>query len=46
VDELHAAGLVVMAPHTNDPAEAREFAAIGIDILATDDPPVLLGLQT
>ena len=41
VDELHAAGLLVMAPHTNDRAEARAFAAAGIDVLATDDPEVL-----
>ena len=41
VDELHAAGLLVMAPHTNDPAEAERFAAAGIDVLATDDPAVL-----
>lgn len=42
VGALHDAGLLVMAPHTNDPAEAREFAAIGIDVLATDDPRVLV----
>src|SRR5256712_3588478 len=41
VDALHAAGLLVMAPHTNDPAEARAFAQRGIDVLATDDPQVL-----
>jgi len=41
VDELHAGGLLVMAPHTNDPAEAQRFAAAGIDVLATDDPAVL-----
>jgi glycerophosphoryl diester phosphodiesterase len=45
VDELHAAGLLVMAPHTNDRAEARAFAAAGIDVLATDDPAVLTGLR-
>jgi glycerophosphoryl diester phosphodiesterase len=42
VDGLHDAGLLVMAPHTNDPAEAGAFAKIGIDVLATDDPRVLL----
>jgi glycerophosphoryl diester phosphodiesterase len=42
VEALHAAGLTVMAPHTNDPAEAKAFAAIGIDVLATDDPAVLV----
>jgi hypothetical protein len=31
-----------MAPHTNDPQEARAFAALGIDVLATDDPRVLV----
>jgi len=41
---LHAAGLIVMAPHTNDPAEARAFAAAGIDVLASDDPAVLAGI--
>jgi glycerophosphoryl diester phosphodiesterase len=45
VDALHAAGLLVMAPHTNDRAEARAFAAAGIDVLATDDPAVLTGLR-
>lgn len=44
VDALHAAGLVVMAPHTNDRAEALAFAAIGIDVLASDDPAVLAGI--
>jgi glycerophosphoryl diester phosphodiesterase len=42
VDVLHGAGLLVMAPHTNDPQEARAFAALGIDVLATDDPRVLV----
>jgi glycerophosphoryl diester phosphodiesterase len=42
VDGLHAAGLAIMAPHTNDPEEARAFASLGIDVLATDDPAVLL----
>jgi glycerophosphoryl diester phosphodiesterase len=42
VDALHEAGLLVMAPHTNDPAEARAFADLGIDVLATDDPRVLV----
>jgi glycerophosphoryl diester phosphodiesterase len=41
VGALHGAGLLVMAPHTNDPGEARAFAGIGIDVLATDDPRVL-----
>lgn len=45
VEELHAAGLLVMAPHTNDPAEAGLFVAAGIDVLATDDPAVLAGIH-
>lgn len=45
VTELHAAGLLVMAPHTNDPAEAALFAAAGIDVLATDDPRALAGIR-
>lgn len=44
VDGLHGAGLLIMAPHTNDAAEAREFARLGIDVLATDDPAVLSGI--
>jgi glycerophosphoryl diester phosphodiesterase len=43
VDGLHGAGLLVMAPHTNDVTEAKAFAALGIDVLATDDPAVLVG---
>ena len=46
VSELHAAGLLVMAPHTNDPAEAALFAAAGIDVLATDDPLVLARIRS
>jgi glycerophosphoryl diester phosphodiesterase len=42
VDALHRAGLFVMAPHTNDPKEARAFTELGIDVLATDDPHVLV----
>jgi glycerophosphoryl diester phosphodiesterase len=41
---LHTAGLIVMSPHTNDPAEARAFAAAGVDVIASDDPSVLAGL--
>jgi glycerophosphoryl diester phosphodiesterase len=43
---LHAAGLRVMAPHTNDPTEARAFVNVGIDVVASDDPRVLLPLRT
>jgi glycerophosphoryl diester phosphodiesterase len=42
---LHAAGLLVMAPHTNDPTEAKAFAGAGIDVLATDDPAVFARLN-
>jgi glycerophosphoryl diester phosphodiesterase len=42
VAALHEAGLLVMAPHTNDSDEARAFADLGIDVLATDDPRVLV----
>jgi glycerophosphoryl diester phosphodiesterase len=42
VGALHGEGLMVMAPHTNDPQEARAFADLGIDVLATDDPRVLV----
>lgn len=45
VAALHDAGLLVMAPHTNDPVEARAFAEAGIDVLATDDPAVLTSLR-
>lgn len=41
VDALHAAKLLVMAPHTNDAAEARAFAQLGVDVIASDDPRVL-----
>jgi glycerophosphoryl diester phosphodiesterase len=42
VEALHSAGLLVMAPHTNDRKEARAFAELGIDVVATDDPRVLV----
>jgi glycerophosphoryl diester phosphodiesterase len=45
VQALHAAGLLVMAPHTNDRTEAKAFADAGIDVLATDDPHVLARLS-
>ena len=44
VDALHEAGLLVMTPHTNDPAEARIFANIGVDVIASDDPRIPVGL--
>jgi glycerophosphoryl diester phosphodiesterase len=45
VDAFHAAGLLVMTPHTNDAEEAREFARIGVDVIASDDPRILVGLH-
>jgi glycerophosphoryl diester phosphodiesterase len=41
IDALHAAGLVVMTPHTNDASEAAYFAEIGVDVIASDDPRIL-----
>jgi hypothetical protein len=41
--ELTQAGLLVMTPHTNDAAEAGYFAAIGVDVIASDDPRIVLG---
>lgn len=45
VDAFHQAGLLVMTPHTNDPAEAPRFAAIGVDVIASDDPRILAPLR-
>jgi glycerophosphoryl diester phosphodiesterase len=45
VDGFHRAGLRVMTPHTNDPSEARSFAALGVDVIASDDPRVLRQLD-
>jgi glycerophosphoryl diester phosphodiesterase len=45
VDAIHAAGLQVMTPHTNEPEEARQFRKIGVDVIASDDPNVLLPLR-
>jgi glycerophosphoryl diester phosphodiesterase len=45
IDFLHAQELLVMTPHTNDPAEARYFAEIGVDVIASDDPRILLPLR-
>lgn len=44
VDQLHAAGLQVMTPHTNDPAEAERFVRLGVDLVASDDPRILAAL--
>jgi glycerophosphoryl diester phosphodiesterase len=45
VDTLHAAGLHVMTPHTNDAVEAQQFKALGVDVIASDDPRVLAGVS-
>jgi len=41
VDAVHQAGLQIMTPHTNDADEARYFAEIGVDVIASDDPRIL-----
>jgi glycerophosphoryl diester phosphodiesterase len=45
IRRLHAAGLQVMTPHTNDPAEAECFYEAGADLVASDDPRLLLTLM-
>jgi glycerophosphoryl diester phosphodiesterase len=45
VDAFHQAGLLVMTPHTNDANEARQFVNIGVDVIASDDPRILIGLR-
>lgn len=44
VDALHAAGLLVMTPHTNELVEADGFARIDVDVIASDDPRILADL--
>jgi len=46
IDALHRAGLLVMTPHTNDAAEARAFAELGVDVIASDDPRILSPLRS
>jgi len=41
IDAFHQAGLQMMTPHTNAAAEARQFAALGVDVIASDDPRIL-----
>jgi glycerophosphoryl diester phosphodiesterase len=43
--QLHAAGLLVMTPHTNNPAEAERFRRAGADLVASDDPRLLVALS-
>jgi glycerophosphoryl diester phosphodiesterase len=45
ITKLHAAGLLVMTPHTNDPAEAARFRRAGADLIASDDPRLLVALR-
>jgi glycerophosphoryl diester phosphodiesterase len=45
IRRLHAAGLQVMTPHTNDPAEAERFREAGADLVASDDPQLLVALN-
>jgi glycerophosphoryl diester phosphodiesterase len=45
VGGLHQAGLAVMTPHTNDLSEARAFVNIGVDVVASDDPRILVRLR-
>jgi glycerophosphoryl diester phosphodiesterase len=45
IAELHAAGLLVMTPHTNEPAEAERFYEAGTDLVASDDPRLLVALK-
>jgi glycerophosphoryl diester phosphodiesterase len=46
VERLHDSGLLVMTPHTNTAAEALEFVNIGVDVIASDDPRILVGLRS
>jgi glycerophosphoryl diester phosphodiesterase len=45
IAKLHAAGLHVMTPHTNDPGEAERFYEAGADLVASDDPRLLVTLK-
>jgi glycerophosphoryl diester phosphodiesterase len=45
IDAFHQAGLLVMTPHSNDAAEARYFADIGVDVIASDDPRILSAIK-
>jgi glycerophosphoryl diester phosphodiesterase len=43
---FHRADLLVMTPHTNDAEEARSFARIGVDVIASDDPRIVMPLRS
>lgn len=45
IARLHAAGLQVVTPHTNDPVEAERFRDAGADLVASDDPRLLVALE-
>ncbi|MCA1646418.1 MAG: glycerophosphodiester phosphodiesterase [Chloroflexi bacterium] len=45
IEAFHQAGLSVMTPHTNDAAEARSFAEMGVDVIASDDPRIVTPLR-
>lgn len=45
IDAFHQSQLLVMTPHTNDADEARYFAQIGVDVIASDDPRIVTPLQ-
>ncbi len=45
IDAFHLAELLVMTPHTNDADEARYFAQIGVDVIASDDPRIVTPLR-
>jgi glycerophosphoryl diester phosphodiesterase len=45
VTVFHQANLLVMTPHTNDADEARHFAEIGVDVIASDDPRIVTPLR-
>jgi glycerophosphoryl diester phosphodiesterase len=38
IDAFHADRLQVMTPHSNDADEIRAFAAMGVNVIASDDP--------
>jgi glycerophosphoryl diester phosphodiesterase len=46
IDAFHAADLLVMTPHTNAADEARYFAEIGVDVIASDDPRIVTPLRS
>jgi glycerophosphoryl diester phosphodiesterase len=45
IARLHAAGFLVMTPHSNEPAEAARFRRAGADLVASDDPRLLAALS-